>query len=97
MNIITAKITSPASLRDPVFRRSFKAEQLFEAPPDGHRFKVGDKCRLTGLEDFAEFNGKRATITGIREDGPNGKAYYIDGPITEYMNWVYEYRLEAAK
>ena len=59
-----------------------------------HKFAVGETRTLTGLIDFPEFNGERVKITGIREDGPRGKAYYVEGRIAdEACNWVYEYRL----
>jgi hypothetical protein len=68
---------------------------LFEKEADGHKFKVGDEATLVGLVDFPEFNGQRVSITGIREDGPRGRAYYVQGEITKFCNWVYEYRLTA--
>lgn len=74
---------------------SFKSEELFKAPCDGHKFTAGQECTLHGLTDFPEFNGTIVKITAIREDGPRGKAYYIKGPIDKFVNWVYEYRLLA--
>lgn len=65
------------------------------APPAGHQFQPGDRVRLVGLESFPEYNGQEVKITNIREDGENGRAYYIKGRINAHLNWVYEYRLEA--
>jgi len=69
-------------------------EELFVTKKDKHKFKVGKECKLVGLEDFPEFNGEVVTISNYREDGSQGTAYYIKGRINEYLNWVYEYRLE---
>lgn len=74
----------------------FQSEELFRAPPSGHKFAAGESCVLVGLESFPEYNGEEVTITAIREDGANGKAYYIAGRINEVMNWIYEYRLAKA-
>ena len=82
-------ITDPKVLR--MF--SFSSDEAFIISPDGHLFKPGDKAMLTGLEDFAEYNGQIVEITNIREDGPYGKAYYIVGSINRFLNWTYEYRL----
>lgn len=73
----------------------FKSANLYPAAEDGHKFKPGQRARLVGLVDFPEFNGDEVTISDIREDGPKGKAYYVQGRCTETINWVYEYRLEA--
>lgn len=86
---------------DPDFLRAIKgntsviSEELFRAPPNGHKFVAGQTCVLVGLESFPEYNGEEVEITAIREDGANGKAYYIRGRINEVMNWIYEYRLSA--
>lgn len=93
------KIVMPVSSDDPDFLRAIKGNpsfanaELFPAAPNGHKFSAGQTCRLVGLESFPEYNGEEVTITAIREDGANGKAYYISGRICEVMNWVYEYRL----
>lgn len=71
----------------------FQSEELFRADPCGHKFSVGQVCVLTGLQSFPEYNGEEVTITAVREDGANGKAYYISGRINEVMNWIYEHRL----
>jgi hypothetical protein len=64
-----------------------------KAEASDHKFKAGDVCILTGLEEFSEYNDDRVTVTAVREDGPHGKAYYVKGRINEMLNWVYEYRL----
>jgi hypothetical protein len=89
------------SIDDPNFLRAMKGNpsiegvELFRAAPRDHKFTAGQKCILTGLEDFPEYNGDEVKVTAIREDGPYGKAYYISGRINEVMNWTYEYRLVA--
>lgn len=67
--------------------------ELYQTAPNGHKYSVGETRTLTGLEDFPEYNGQEVKITAIREDGPHGKTYYIEGKINEMINWVYEYRL----
>jgi len=72
--------------------------ELFKGKKNGHKFSVGQRLRLIGLEDYPEFNGEEIEITSIREDGFYGKAYYFksDNPaIATQLNWTYEYRLEA--
>jgi len=72
--------------------------ELFKGKKNGHKFSVGQRLRLVGLEDYPEFNGEEIEITSIREDGFYGKAYYFksDNPaIATQLNWAYEYRLEA--
>ena len=59
----------------------------------GHQFKPNDIAVLTGLTDFTEYNGQQVKITDIREDGPCGRAYYIEGEINTHLDWTYEYRL----
>lgn len=59
----------------------------------GHLFKVGETRTLTGLVDFPEFNGQTVKITAFREGTERGRAYYIEGEINQFLNWVYEYRL----
>lgn len=70
------------------------SEELFVGKLSGHLFKPGDLCILIGLQDYPEYNGSQVIITNIREDGPHGKAYYIQGKINALINWVYEYRLK---
>ena len=87
-------VSNAAILRDPAFRASAVSIRLFERKPTKrHKFKVGETLTLRGLEDFPEFNGTQVRITAIREDEERGRAYYVDGAINEYCNWVYEYRL----
>lgn len=89
----------PFSTSDPAVVRAIAGDtdfvdaELFRAEANGHKYSPGETRTLTGLEDFAEYNGQQVKITAIREDGPNGKAYYIEGRINEIINWVYEYRL----
>lgn len=71
--------------------------ELYKANSNGHKYQPGDMPVLTGLVSFPEYNGQQVKITSIREDGPEGKAYYIKGKINEVMNWVYEYRLTDSK
>ena len=73
---------------------NFTSAELFQAEPDGHKFQPGEERTLVGLVDFPEYNGQTVTISAIRKDGPNGKAYYVRGAINEVANWVYEYRLQ---
>ena len=93
------KQSTLVTIEDPDFIRAIKGNltfenaELFRASPSGHKLVVGQKCTLVGLEDFSEYNGEEVQITAIREDGSNGKAYYISGRINEVMNWIYEYRL----
>ena len=88
--------SDPQFLRRMAGNPDLESAELFPAKAEGHKFAPGDQCLLTGLEDFAEFNGTEVTITDIREDGTYGKAYYISGAINTYLNWVYEYRLQKA-
>ncbi len=74
--------------------KRFVSKEFYRAESNGHKFKVGEMLTLTGLEDFPEFNGQQVEITAIRQDGARGKAYYVEGAINEFINWVYEYRLE---
>lgn len=67
--------------------------ECYKAEPNGHKYAAGDVVTLTGLTNFPEYNGEKVTITSIREDGPFGKAYYIQGRINEVLNWLYEFRL----
>jgi hypothetical protein len=75
----------------------FINDEVFKGKNNGHKFSVGQKCRLFGLEDYPEFNGEIIEITSIREDGAHGKAYYfkaINPLVAKQLNWTYEYRLE---
>ena len=72
--------------------------EAFKGVARGHKFSVGQRCRLVGLEDYPQFNGDEVEISSIREDGPHGKAYYFkpdNKAIFKCLNWTYEYRLEA--
>lgn len=88
------------SICDPKVLRAIKGDprfvnaQLCPTKRDGHKYDVGETRTLTGLVDFPEYNGEKVTIAGFWEDGFYGKAYYIDGRITEVINWVYEFRLK---
>jgi hypothetical protein len=68
--------------------------ELYPSPSNGHKYKPGETRTLVGLQSYPEYNGQQITITAIRIDGSNGKAYYVKGKINEVINWVYEYRLE---
>ena len=92
MNILCTT-TNPEVIRKLAQDPNLTPAQLFVGKADGHKFKPGDVCTLTGLLDFPEFNGDKVTIDYIREDGPRGKAYYISGSEIP-INWVYEYRLQ---
>lgn len=76
--------------------KRFISAELYHKESSGHKYNIGDKCKLHGLIDFPEFNNSIVEITGIRCDGVYGKAYYIKGEINKYLNWVYEYRLTFA-
>ncbi len=74
--------------------------ELFKGKNNNHKFSIGQRLKLVGLEDYPEFNGEIIEITSIREDGPYGKAYYFksDNPlIAKQLNWTYEYRIEEVK
>ncbi len=90
--MIRISTDDPNICRDLRQNANFQPVELFPASADGHKFKPGDRCRLVGMTQFPEYNGQIVQITAIREDGPHGKAYYIDGDLI--LNWVYEYRLE---
>jgi hypothetical protein len=92
---VNVSTTNPDAVRALAKSPLFKARNLYEAAPNGHKFTVGETRTLTGLVGFPEHNGETVTITGIREDGPRGKAYYVSGRIAECgPNWVYEFRLQ---
>lgn len=71
----------------------FVPGQPYISKPNGHKFAVGDVCTLCNLETYPEYNGETVTIVNIRDDGPYGKAYYVEGRINKVANWVYETRL----
>ena len=93
MNIRLISISDPDELRLAANNPRIKSIELFRSKENGHLFKVGEERELTGLEDFPEFNRQKVKITAIRENGESGRAYYIEGPINQFLNWVYEYRL----
>ena len=72
---------------------NFVSAELCPGKQNGHKFTPGETCLLTGLVDFPEYNGSSVKISAIRADGTHGKAYYVEGSINRYMNWVYEVRL----
>ena len=75
----------------------FTNSECFRAERSDHKFDIGQRLVLHGMENYPEYNGEVVTITSIREDGPHGKAYYIkaDNPKVELqLNWTYEYRLK---
>jgi hypothetical protein len=86
-------LTSPEECRAFAGTGLIESLELYKSESAGHKFKPGEIRTLHGLVDFPEFNGDAVEITAIREDGPNGKAYYVKGRINEFVNWVYEYRL----
>ena len=90
----TISTADPKVLRQIATNPDFVSAELHKGAPDGHKFTPGETCRLTGLVDFPEYNGTTVKISAIRQDGTHGKAYYIEGDINRYMNWVYEIRLE---
>ena len=78
----------------------FISDECFKGKNNDHKFAIGQRCRLVGLENYPEFNGEIVEITSFREDGLYGKAYYLKADnhlILEQLNWVYEYRLEKEK
>jgi hypothetical protein len=93
MNIISTD--DPDFLRAIKGDERFQSEELFRSTPRGHKFSPGQTCVLTGLQSFPEYNGEEVQITAVRDDGPDGKAYYINGRINEVMNWIYEHRLAS--
>ena len=71
--------------------------EAFKDEPDGHKFSIGQSCKLVGLEDYPEFNGQVVEISSFRKNGPHGKAYYFkadNSTLAKQLNWVYEYRLQ---
>lgn len=89
------------SIQDPVMARAvaddprFVSTELFVSKATSeHLFAPGEKAVLAGLVDFTELNGREVTITNIREDGPYGRAYYIDGDLENLLNFTYENRLQ---
>lgn len=91
MRLLT--ITDADTLRAIADDPSFQSAELYVSESNGHKFKAGDICILTGFEELAEYNGDSVEITAIRDDGPYGKAYYFKGRANEVFNWTYEYRL----
>lgn len=87
-------IADPALLRAASKNPDIVSVQSRTTEESGHLFKVGETCTLTGLVDFPEFNGQKVKITAFREGTERGRAYYIDGEINQFLNWVYEYRLQ---
>lgn len=75
---------------------SFDPKMPFKAESDGHLFAPGDEVRLKDLVEHTAYNGTTAVVRGIRQDGANGKAYYVDGKISEVLDYVFESRLEPA-
>lgn len=72
--------------------------ERFPSESNGHKFNLGEKVKLTGLEQYPEFNGEIVTITTIRADGEWGKAYYFktrNPDLASQLNWIYEDRLEC--
>lgn len=94
MNAIEITSSDPQFLRAISKDSRFVSMNLYPQAPNGHKFAVGQRLRLVGLESFPEFNGQEVEVIDIRRDGPNGKAYYVKGAINEFINWIYEYRLE---
>ncbi len=97
MKATLTTITDPAVLRATASQSSLVSAQLYETEPNGHLYRVGDTLTLVGLESFPEFNGETVEVTGIREDGSAGRAYYVKGRINQFLNWVYEYRLQDSR
>lgn len=77
------------------FILEFIPGEVFPGAICGHLYRPGDTLYLHGLETCPEHNGETVTITAIRQDGPNGRAYYFKGSeaLNAKMNWIYEYRL----
>ena len=90
---IDVSITNPMMCRRMNNDPCFQDEELYRAAANGHKYAVGETCKLAGLVSYPEYNGETVEITSIREDGPHGKAYYIRGEINRCINWIYESRL----
>lgn len=89
-------VTNPHLIRDLVdLGFGGKTAEPYKTSDAKTKFKIGQICVLTGLVDFPEFNGKEVEIISPRREETNGQTYYIKGEINKYINWVYEYRLEA--
>lgn len=73
----------------------FENAEVFTSKKNKHKFKIGEKLSLIGIETYPEHNGKIVEITNYRKDDLYGKCYYIKGSddVMRDLNWVYEYRL----
>ncbi len=71
----------------------FISAEIFQTEKSGHKYNIGETRTLVGLESYPLYNGTTVVISSYRDDGEFGKAYYVQGAINEYLNWVYEYRL----
>jgi hypothetical protein len=73
-----------------------KNAELYPCDRGSRKFKIGDRCRLVGLQDNPELNGEVVTITNYRESEDNLNAYYVQadsGNVEEVLNYVSERRL----
>ena len=93
IRFVNVSITDTESIREIAGDPRFTSVELFKSEPAGHKFTPGDTAKLIGLVEFPEYNGDLVKITAIRQNGPHGKAYYIEGRINAMLNWTYEYRL----
>ena len=95
MKLEKVTLTNPLDILLTKDDPNFIQYEAFQGEENGHKFKVGEVCKLKGLEAYPEFNGTDVTISNIRKDGEYGKAYYIEGEFKDQtsLNWVYEYRL----
>lgn len=71
--------------------------ELFVGERSGHKFVIGDRCELVGLQEYPELNGKIVVITNYRRGTPAKLGYYIrseSGEVEKWLNFVWEYRLQ---
>lgn len=58
--------------------------ELFVGERSGHKFVIGDRCELVGLQEYPELNGKIVVITNYRRGTPAKLGYYIR---SESVKW----------
>jgi hypothetical protein len=77
-----------------------KNAELYPCDRGSRKFKIGDRCRLVGLQDNPELDGEVVTITNYRESEGDLNAYYVrseSGNVEEVLNYVFERRLALAQ
>lgn len=62
-------LTDPQEVRASANDPNFTSAELFKAEANGHKFAPGETRWLTGLVDYAEYNGQPVKITGRDKQG----------------------------